>query len=76
VDSQTNYNKNGIIDAIPIIGYHDIDFIHFYLSEVVRVPVNIIFETLECRGMLLWKIECPINFNMLRKVLWNRGSNN
>ena len=25
MDSQTNYNKNGIIDAIPIIGYHDID---------------------------------------------------
>ena len=25
VDSQTNYNKNGIIDAVPIIGYHDID---------------------------------------------------
>jgi hypothetical protein len=25
VDSQTNYNKNGIINAIPIIGYHDID---------------------------------------------------
>ena len=25
VDSQTNYNKNGKINAIPIIGYHDID---------------------------------------------------
>ena len=25
VDSQTNFNKNGIINAIPIIGYHDID---------------------------------------------------
>ena len=25
VDSQTNYNKNGTINAIPIIGYHDID---------------------------------------------------
>ncbi len=25
VDSQTNYNKNGIINAVPIIGYHDID---------------------------------------------------
>jgi peptidoglycan/xylan/chitin deacetylase (PgdA/CDA1 family) len=25
VDGQTNYNKNGIIDAVPIIGYHDID---------------------------------------------------
>jgi hypothetical protein len=25
VNSQTNFNKNGIIDAIPIIGYHDID---------------------------------------------------
>jgi peptidoglycan/xylan/chitin deacetylase (PgdA/CDA1 family) len=24
-DSQTNYNKNGTINAIPIIGYHDID---------------------------------------------------
>ena len=25
VDSQVNFNKNGTIDAIPIIGYHDID---------------------------------------------------
>jgi peptidoglycan/xylan/chitin deacetylase (PgdA/CDA1 family) len=25
VDSHTNYNKNGKINAIPIIGYHDID---------------------------------------------------
>jgi hypothetical protein len=25
VDSHTNYNKNGTINAIPIIGYHDID---------------------------------------------------
>ena len=25
VNSQSNYNKNGIINAIPIIGYHDID---------------------------------------------------
>ena len=25
VDSQTNFNKNGIINAVPIIGYHDID---------------------------------------------------
>ena len=25
VNSQTNYNKNGTINAIPIIGYHDID---------------------------------------------------
>jgi peptidoglycan/xylan/chitin deacetylase (PgdA/CDA1 family) len=25
VDSQNKYNKNGIINAIPIIGYHDID---------------------------------------------------
>ena len=25
VDSQINFNKNGIIDAIPVIGYHDID---------------------------------------------------
>jgi peptidoglycan/xylan/chitin deacetylase (PgdA/CDA1 family) len=25
VDSQTNYNKNGIINAVPIIGYHDIN---------------------------------------------------
>jgi peptidoglycan/xylan/chitin deacetylase (PgdA/CDA1 family) len=25
VESQTNFNKNGIINAIPIIGYHDID---------------------------------------------------
>jgi hypothetical protein len=25
VDSQISFNKNGIIDAIPIIGYHDID---------------------------------------------------
>jgi hypothetical protein len=25
VDSQTNYNKNGKINAIPIIGYHDTD---------------------------------------------------
>jgi peptidoglycan/xylan/chitin deacetylase (PgdA/CDA1 family) len=25
VDSQSKYNKNGIINAVPIIGYHDID---------------------------------------------------
>jgi peptidoglycan/xylan/chitin deacetylase (PgdA/CDA1 family) len=25
VNSQVNFNKNGIIDAVPIIGYHDID---------------------------------------------------
>jgi peptidoglycan/xylan/chitin deacetylase (PgdA/CDA1 family) len=25
VDSQVNFNKNGIINAVPIIGYHDID---------------------------------------------------
>ena len=25
VNSQINFNKNGIINAIPIIGYHDID---------------------------------------------------
>jgi hypothetical protein len=25
VDSQINFNKNGIINAVPIIGYHDID---------------------------------------------------
>jgi hypothetical protein len=25
VNSQINFNKNGIMDAIPIIGYHDID---------------------------------------------------
>ena len=25
VESQTNFNKNGTINAIPIIGYHDID---------------------------------------------------
>ncbi|MFL6420719.1 MAG: hypothetical protein ACJ71P_15125, partial [Nitrososphaeraceae archaeon] len=25
IDSQTNYNKNGTINAVPIIGYHDID---------------------------------------------------
>jgi hypothetical protein len=25
VDSQVNFNKNGTINAIPIIGYHDID---------------------------------------------------
>jgi peptidoglycan/xylan/chitin deacetylase (PgdA/CDA1 family) len=25
VNSQISYNKNGIIDAVPIIGYHDID---------------------------------------------------
>jgi hypothetical protein len=25
VDSQINFNKNGTINAVPIIGYHDID---------------------------------------------------
>ena len=25
VNSQANFNKNGIINAVPIIGYHDID---------------------------------------------------
>ena len=25
IDSQVNFNKNGTINAVPIIGYHDID---------------------------------------------------
>ena len=37
VDSQTNFNKNGIINAVPIIGYHDIDNNRTITSTDVRL---------------------------------------
>jgi hypothetical protein len=43
VDSQVNFNKNGTINAVSIIGYHDID----NNKTITSTDVNLFYEEMK-----------------------------
>jgi hypothetical protein len=71
VDSQINFNKNGIINAVPIIGYHDIDNNKTISSTDVNL-FNAEMKYLHDNGFKVLTMS-DLGYNENSKILYIRG---
>jgi hypothetical protein len=80
VNLQTNYNKNGCINAIPIVVYHDIliDKNHIYLSNKSFTDVGLLSDEMKYlhdNGFAVLKIS-DIGYNPNNNYLYIKGPYN